>query len=63
MRKSITALMVLVVIATAACGDDPTDADPETLELSFTGLEPLTNGFHYEGWAIIDMAAQGRTNQ
>jgi hypothetical protein len=21
--------------------------------LSFAGLEPLTNGFHYEGWAII----------
>ena len=56
MRTSITALMVLAVIGTAACDDDPTDADPETLELSFTGLEPLTNGFHYEGWAIIDMA-------
>jgi hypothetical protein len=45
--------MVLGVIAFAACGDDPMDADPETLVLSFAGLEPLTNGFHYEGWAII----------
>ena len=54
MRRSTTALMVLGVIAFAACGDDPADADPETLELSFTGLDPLDNGFHYEGWAIID---------
>ncbi len=46
--------MVLGVIAFAACGDDPADADPETLELSFTGLDPLDSGFHYEGWAIID---------
>jgi hypothetical protein len=27
-----------------------------TLELSFTGLEALANGFHYEGWAIVDGA-------
>ena len=40
--------MVLGVIAFAACGDDPADAVPETLELSFTGLEPLINGFHYD---------------
>ena len=53
MRRSTTALMVLGAIAFAACGDDPADAVPETLELSFTGLEPLINGFHYEGWAII----------
>jgi hypothetical protein len=28
----------------------------ETLELTFSGLEPLGNGFHYEGWAIISGA-------
>jgi len=27
-----------------------------TLELSFTGLEALANGFYYEGWAIVDGA-------
>ncbi len=54
MRKTTTALMVLGVMALSACGDDPADADPETLELSFTGLDPLDNGLHYEGWAIID---------
>ena len=55
MRRSTTALMVLGVIAFAACDDDPVDTGvPETLELSLTGLEPLINGFHYEGWAIIN---------
>ncbi len=56
MSRTFTALMVLGVITFAACGDDPTDADPETLVLSFTGLDPLENGYHYEGWAIIDGA-------
>ena len=35
----------------AACGGDD---DDKTLALSFSGLDPLANGFHYEGWAIID---------
>lgn len=43
------------VLALSACDDD-TMIEPlvETLDLQFSGLEPLTNGFHYEGWAIID---------
>ena len=57
MSRTITALMMLGVITFAACDDDPTDADPETLELSFSGLDPLENGYHYEGWAIIAGAA------
>ena len=57
MSRTSTALMVLGVITFAACGDDPTDANPETLVLSFTGLDPLENGYHYEGWAIIAEAA------
>ena len=28
----------------------------EILELAFTGLDPLANGYHYEGWAIINGA-------
>lgn len=56
MSNSATALMVLGVIALAACGDDPADAEPETLVLTFTGLEALAGGFHYEGWAIVDGA-------
>ena len=31
----------------------------DTLVLSFSGVEPLSGGFHYEGWAIIDGAAVG----
>ena len=57
MSRTSTALMVLGVITFAACGDDPTDAAPETLQLSFTGLDPLEDGYHYEGWAIIDETA------
>jgi len=44
------------VLAFAACDDDPSGPDVMTLELSFTGLEALANGFHYEGWAIVDGA-------
>ncbi|GEM_PF-309945 len=35
-----------------------------TLALSFSGLQPLANGFHYEGWAIIGGApvATGKFN-
>lgn len=29
-----------------------------TLDLDFTGVEPLANDYHYEGWAIIDGAAR-----
>jgi hypothetical protein len=53
-------LLLAAVFALVACGDDlvePPDPDPETVVLSFQGLEPLSNGFHYEGWAIIDGAA------
>ena len=57
MSRTITALMILGVSTFAACDDDPMEAAPETLELSFSGLDPLVNGYHYEGWAIIDGAA------
>ena len=45
------AMIAVVVLAIAACGGDD---ENETLTLSFTGIEPLANGYHYEGWAIID---------
>ena len=44
------------VLAFAACDDAPSGPAVMTLELSFTGLEALANGFHYEGWAIVDGA-------
>ncbi len=51
-------LMLLLPIAACDDGDDMmTPAPPETLALSFSGLDPLANGFHYEGWAIVNGAA------
>ncbi|MGB0715829.1 MAG: anti-sigma factor [Phycisphaerae bacterium] len=52
----------------AGCAMDPTDTggtDPSTnrtLEVSFSNLEPLGEGFVYEGWLIVDDApvAAGR---
>ena len=56
-----TPLFVLLFVAAlglVGCGDDDDLVVPvvETLELSFSGLEPLMNDYHYEGWAIIDGA-------
>ena len=59
MRTTFTALMALGVLAFVACDDDPAEPEFATLELSFNGLEPLEDGFHYEGWAIIDGSALG----
>lgn len=56
--KRTLVLMTLGVLGLAACDDDATEPLVETLQLAFTGLEPLANGFHYEGWAIIDGAAE-----
>ena len=43
---------LVAALAVAACGSD----DDEMLVLRFNGLEALSSGFHYEGWAIIDGA-------
>ena len=57
-KRFALALVPLMAIAACDNDDDPmTPAAPETLALSFTGLEPLNNGFHYEGWAIVNGAA------
>jgi len=48
---------VLSVGILPACGDDDDLTEPvvgRTVSLSFTGLEPLANGFHYEGWVILN---------
>jgi hypothetical protein len=49
MRAALVAAML--VAALAVC-DDSTSPSGDRLVLNFTGLEPLANGFHYEGWAI-----------
>ena len=68
--KGVKVLTVTAIaaIALAACGGaaatptsvpaeptaTPAPATQETLALSFTGIQPLANGYHFEGWAIID---------
>ena len=51
------ALVLVAVFGVAAC-EDSTEPAPSTLVLSFTGLEPLANGYHYEGWALVGGVAE-----
>ena len=44
-------MLALCALAAMAC-DDSMSPDRRILALEFIGLEPLANGFHYEGWAI-----------
>ncbi len=56
MKRILVLTLAAGTIGLAACDDDPIEPMRELLDLSFTGLEPLSNGYHYEGWAIIDGA-------
>lgn len=57
MRRSFVLMLTVGALGLAGCDEDPVDPIMETLDLSFNGLDPLMNGFHYEGWAIINGAA------
>ncbi len=55
MTRSLSS--IVLGLACFACGNDaPNDPNPPAsrLQLSLSGLRPLANGFHYEGWAIVD---------
>lgn len=54
MKLRSAVLAVASALGLAACDDTSGPDGPRALALSFTGLEPLQNGFHYEGWAIVD---------
>ena len=41
----------------AMAGDAMTDEVKTTLVLTLSGIDPLQNGFHYEGWVIVGGAA------
>lgn len=65
MKRTMVLMLVFGTLGLAACGDDTpiapvmeTEDDPQLLilDLSFAGLDALANGFHYEGWAILDGA-------
>jgi hypothetical protein len=45
--------LTFVALVAVGCDDDPVSPDRSTLALELSGFEPLRNGFHYEGWAII----------
>ena len=53
-RSGAAGALFLALLTVAACGKDATSPPANrTVALSFVGLEPLANGYHYEGWAII----------
>jgi hypothetical protein len=49
---STTCFMALAVVAFLSACSDSVSPRHSRLVLAFSGLEPLANGFHYEGWAI-----------
>ena len=48
--------MLMSALLVTACGDNnsPTAVNPESLELSFNGLQSLGSGFVYEGWVMVN---------
>lgn len=55
--------IALTVLTVIGCGDvqklltatpTPTSKTTSTLVMNFSGLQPLANNYHYEGWAIIN---------
>jgi len=56
LRKMLHLGLILGVLALIGCEKDgPSQPAPLTrLSLSFAGVQPLANGFHYEGWAMIN---------
>ncbi len=54
MKRSSGLLATAVLVL--GC-NDATAPSSQTLVLSFQGLEPLLNGYHYEGWALVGSAA------
>ena len=54
MTRPFVASFAIAALFLAACSDDATAPTAQTtLDLTFSRLEPLANGFHYEGWAIV----------
>ena len=57
MRYTLILLGAVLFLFTGCGDDDDNGTVPDTglhrLQLSFEGIEPLQNGYHYEGWAIV----------
>lgn len=50
---TIAFVLAFVALVAAACDGSTGPKANRTLVLAFNGLEPLANGYHYEGWAIV----------
>lgn len=48
-----TFLIFSLALVFSACDSDTSSIDGQTLRISLSAVDALTNGFHYEGWAII----------
>ena len=51
--RAARALLALSLLVPLSGCSDPTSPTRARLTLAFTKLEPLANGFHYEGWAVL----------
>ena len=51
MQRTLIALSLALVFA--GCDSDSPSTTGQTLRISLSAVDALTNGFHYEGWAII----------
>ena len=66
--RLLTIILGFMLVLFAGCSDDDNGTNPSagkhTVMLSFQGLEPLKNGYHYEGWVLVGGAAvsTGRFN-
>lgn len=58
MVKRIIPFLLFSVLTFAGCDDDEdmtlTPPSSSTLTLNLTGVHSVENGYHYEGWAIVE---------
>ena len=58
MFRKTAILGILLALIAFGCGDDDDTTGPtlsnNTLVLSLSGVDALQNGYHYEGWAIVN---------
>ena len=60
MFQKLIVFSIFLSLMVIGCDDDESTAPSlsnNTLVLSLTGVQTLQNGYHYEGWAIVDGAA------
>ena len=66
MSQKLLVCALFLSLSLAACDSDSSNDQedvPRTLRLDLRGFEPLTNGFHYEGWALSTSAVNVSTGK